>query len=140
MLPSYAGGKKLPDAAVAYVIEQDGRRLVYAPTFLELGARLVHELTRADAVFLDGTCWSDDEMMALGLGTRSAREMGHAPIGGPGGSLEQLRKIKAAHRYYTHVNNSNPILDPLSAPAQELAVAGFAIAGDGAEIHLNDRH
>lgn len=76
-------------------------------------------------------------MIELGLGTRTSRAMGHAPIFGPEGSLEALRNLRARHRYYTHVNNSNPILDPASAQARALADAGFAVASDGLEISFD---
>jgi pyrroloquinoline quinone biosynthesis protein B len=140
LLPSYAGGARCAGAAVAYRFEHDGARVVYAPIFLALDDSLHRELEGADAVFLDGTCWTNDEMIALGLGTRSAREMGHQPMSGRGGSLERVRDINATYRYYTHVNNSNPILDPVSAAAYELANAGFSVPDDGLEISLDGEH
>lgn len=136
LLPSYAGGTEAAGACVAYRFEHNALRAVYAPIFLDVDPSLEAEVERADTVFLDGTCWTDDEMIALGLGTRTSREMGHAPMIGPGGSLARLRGSRAQHRFYTHVNNTNPILDPASAAAAELARAGFAVCDDGAEIVL----
>jgi pyrroloquinoline quinone biosynthesis protein B len=140
LLPSYAGGARCSGAAVAYRFEQSGACIVYAPIFLALDASLHRELEGTDAVFLDGTCWTDDEMLALGLGRRSAREMGHQPMSGPGGSLERVLGLSTRYRYYTHVNNSNPILDPASAAAHELAHAGFSVPDDGLEIALDGEH
>jgi pyrroloquinoline quinone biosynthesis protein B len=140
LLPSYAGGARCAGAAVAYRFERGGACIVYAPIFLALDESLHRELGGADALFLDGTCWTDDEMISLGLGSRSAREMGHQPMSGPGGSLERTRDLSAAYRYYTHVNNSNPILDPASAAARELAQAGFSVPDDGLEITLDGEH
>ena len=37
--------------------------------------------------------------------------MGHQPVGGPGGTLEQLGGA-LARVVFTHLNNSNPMLDP----------------------------
>ncbi|SRR5579872_87869 len=135
-LPSYAGGAPADGAAVAFVLAQGNARVLYAPIFLELDAALEGELAQADAAFLDGTFWSDEEMVDLGLGSRTSREMGHAPLSGPGGSLERVAGTGAKRRYVTHVNNSNPILDPASAAAHELARAGFAVCDDGLEIEL----
>jgi pyrroloquinoline quinone biosynthesis protein B len=136
LLPSYAGGGALAGATVAYVFEQEGARLIYAPIFSDVSDQLKLEVERADAVLLDGTCWSDDEMLAHRLGTRTSRAMGHMPIDGPDGSLAAFRNLRARHRYYTHVNNSNPILDPASPQAKALARAGFNVASDGLEISL----
>jgi pyrroloquinoline quinone biosynthesis protein B len=135
--PAYAGGSAELGASVAYVFEHGGARLVYAPIFSRVDVDLKAELERADAVLLDGTCWSDDEMIALGLGTRSSRAMGHAPIDGADGSLAAVTSLRARHRYYTHVNNTNPILDPASAQAQTLARAGWSVASDGLEITID---
>src|SRR2546427_6814135 len=39
----------------------------------------------------DGTFWTDDELIRIQGAGRTARQMGHLPISGPGGSLERLR-------------------------------------------------
>ena len=61
-------------------------------------------------MLFDGTFWTDDELIALGIGERTAREMDHLPIAGAGGSLERLAALPCRHRIYTHINNTNPIL------------------------------
>ena len=137
LLPSYAGADPKEGAVVAYVFEHEKKKVVYAPIFLALNDNLKREMQLADAVLLDGTCWSDDEMIELGLGTRTSREMGHAPISGTDGSLQVVREVRTPHRYYTHINNSNPILDPASAQAQQLRQAGFGVASDGLELELD---
>ena len=65
-------------------------------------------LESASCIFLDGTFWTSDELIVLGLGERRAEDMAHWPIGGPTGSLERLKGIRAAHRYFIHINNTNP--------------------------------
>ena len=137
LLPSYTGAGTSEGAAVAYVFEHGNKKVVYAPIFLSVDDNLKREIELADAVLLDGTCWSDDEMIELGLGARTSRAMGHAPISGVGGSLEVARGLRARQRYYTHVNNSNPILDPASAQAQQLRQAGLTVASDGLELELD---
>jgi pyrroloquinoline quinone biosynthesis protein B len=140
LLPSFAGGGAAAGAATAYGFAGGGARAIYAPILAAVDDPLACELAAADAVFLDGTCWRDDEMIALGLGTRTAREMGHAPVTGDGGSLARVSGLGARHRYYTHVNNSNPVLDPSSDAARQLAQAGFAVPADGLEIVLDGDH
>lgn len=141
LAPSYASAGPAPGCTVAYVIEDDTEaRLVYAPIFLEFTAVLARETAWADAAFFDGTFWTDDELPQLGLGGRRAREMGHAPIFGPGGSLGAVRTLMAQRRFYTHVNNSNPILDPDSQAAQALKDSGIEIAEEGMELRLSGSH
>jgi|SRR5579864_628385 len=136
--PAFAGGAPAPGAATAYAIEDEsGARVTYAPVFLEVGPDLSRAVERADVALLDGSFWTDDELIRLGLGRRTAREMGHAPISGPGGSLAAFADRAGARRIYTHVNNSNPVLDPASPATVQVRSAGFAIAEDAAEFVLD---
>ena len=73
-------------------------------------------------------------MIALGVGTRTAREIDHLPIGGPSGSLELLAALPCRHRIYTHINNTNPILIESSPERAAVARAGMIAGFDG--LHL----
>ncbi len=85
-------------------------------------------------MLFDGTFWQDDELSALGISPSSAREMGHVPISGPGGSLAMMAALPARFRIYTHINNSNPILDEQSAPRAAVDAAGIVVGDDGMAI------
>lgn len=145
LLPSYAGASELPGAATAFMFEERvGRRLftrlLYAPVFLRASQALLAATDECEALFLDGSFWTDDELASLGLGTRSSREMGHAPMSGDDGWLRAMDgRAEAAdtRRYCTHVNNSNPVLDPRSPAARTLREASFSVAVDGMEIVLD---
>jgi pyrroloquinoline quinone biosynthesis protein B len=93
-------------------------------------------LRGADAVLLDGTFWSEDELVSRGLGKSFARDMAHVPLGGPGGSLERLAAIAPARRVYTHINNTNPILRSDSPERAAVERAGWQVARDGLEIEV----
>jgi pyrroloquinoline quinone biosynthesis protein B len=88
----------------------------------------------ADAVFFDGTFWSQDELIVQGLGTAHARDMAHAPVGGPDGSLARLADVRASRRVYTHINNTNPMLREGSPERMAVERAGWEIAFDGMEV------
>ena len=72
--------------------------------------------------------------MAVGVGSRTARELDHLPISGPGGSLEQLALLRCRHRVYTHINNTNPILLEHSPERAAVVGAGLTVGYDG--LHL----
>jgi pyrroloquinoline quinone biosynthesis protein B len=97
---------------------------------------LLETLARADLVLFDGTFWTDDELIALGIGTRTAREMDHLPISGPDGSLERLATLPSRHRVYTHINNTNPMLIEDSAERREVERRGLAVGLDGMRFTL----
>lgn len=138
LTPSFDGSRAIAGAAVAYAVrDAAGARLLYAPIFARIEGALERELREADAAFLDGSFWTDDELQTLGLGSRTAREMGHLPISGPDGSLEVVRRHSSPRRYYTHLNNTNPVLDPRSPAAQTVRDAGLKVAEDGMELVLD---
>jgi pyrroloquinoline quinone biosynthesis protein B len=85
---------------------------------------------------VDGTCWTDDELIRLGISAKHARDMGHLPQSGPAGMIEVLRPLKAARKILIHINNTNPILDEDSAERRTLAAAGIEVAHDGMEVEL----
>jgi pyrroloquinoline quinone biosynthesis protein B len=116
--------------------ECSGRALVCLPAVQELTAGVREELGGCACLLLDGTCWSDDEPVRLGVGSRTAREMGHLPIGGPGGSLEQLAQLDVERTVYVHLNNTNPVLVE-DAPERRLVEQhGMEVAVDGLELQL----
>lgn len=123
---------------VGLMIRQEDTRktCAFVPGCGGLDAALVERLSAADALLFDGTFWSDDELMALGVGSRTARELDHQPIGGPGGSLEQLSAMPRAHRVYTHINNTNPILIEGSAERTSVTRAGMVVGFDGLRLLL----
>jgi len=82
-----------------------------------------------DVLLFDGTFYREDELVRAGLGTARAADMAHVPI-------EQSLGIAAPRRIYTHINNSNPILDPESEERRSVIRAGWEIAFDGMEIEL----
>ncbi len=114
-----------------------GRTLVYAPGLVSMDEPMWRAMQGAACVLLDGTFWSDDEMISVGASAKRAREIGHLPQSGPGGMLEWLEKLPpGCRRILIHVNNTNPILDEGSPEHAELARRGVEVAWDGLEIEL----
>jgi pyrroloquinoline quinone biosynthesis protein B len=112
-----------------------GRRLVYAPGIQSLDPGTLAELEAAQVVFADGTFFRADELARLRPGAPDAHAMGHAPISGARGTLQQLAGLRA-RVFYTHLNNTNPAHDAGSEAAAEIRRAGVGIATDGMEIEV----
>ena len=83
------------EASVGYRISDchSGRSLVYVPGIKALDDSVMAYLWNCDAFFLDGTCWTDDEMISVGLAQKTSLSMGHIPMTGPDGSLEGLAAL-----------------------------------------------
>ena len=114
-----------------------GRTVFYAPGLGGMDAATWERIQRADCVLVDGTFWTDDEMIRLGLSKNSARDIGHLPQSGSGGLLHWLDRLPpATRRILIHVNNTNPILDEDSPERRELDRRRVEVAYDGMEIVL----
>src|SRR6185295_15545639 len=88
-------------------------------------------LEEADCVMVDGTFWTDDEMVRLGVSKKRARDIGHLPQSGPDGMIEVLKTLKASRKVLIHINNTNPILNDDSPERRELEALGIEVAYDG---------
>jgi pyrroloquinoline quinone biosynthesis protein B len=124
--------------SVAYRIRdtQTGGRLIYAPDVMALSGELAAWLNDCDLLLFDGTLWSETEMQDLQISRTTARDMGHLPISGDGGSLNGLREVTRPARVYVHINNTNPILLEHSPERAQVRAAGWTVGEDGMEFNL----
>jgi pyrroloquinoline quinone biosynthesis protein B len=91
----------------------------------------------ADCVMVDGTLWTEDEMITLGASQKTSRAMGHMPQSGADGMLAWLAKLPTnTRKILIHINNTNPILNEDGAERAELTRLGIEVAFDGMEINL----
>ena len=110
-------------------------RLAYVPGAAAVPAALRERLAGADVILFDATLFSDNEMIATGIGEKTGRRMGHMPLDGADGTLVALAGLPG-RRILTHINNTNPILIEGSLQRRQVEAAGFEIAEDGMEIVL----
>ncbi len=126
-------GTELPRSVVFQLKANRNRRLVVAPAVSAISGELDDAIKSADAVFFDGTFWSDDELGAIRQGALSALKMGHMPVER---SLLVISESNARRKIYIHINNTNPILTPGSRERRTLEAAGITIGYDGLEFEL----
>ena len=113
-----------------------GRLAVYLSSVASVDDGLLHAVEEADCLFFDGTFWSSDELIRLGLSTKRAEDMAHLPIGGPTGSLARLAGLTVDRKIHIHINNTNPILLEDSPERRAVEAAGWEVAADGLEVRL----
>ena len=134
--PGVAGDGKGRVVGYRVTDEGSGAAMVYLPGVQELTPEMASEASGCAALLVDGTCWTDDEMIALGLAAKTARDMGHHPVGGPGGSLDLLARLPVPRKVYVHLNNTNPLLLEDSEQRRETNKRGLEIAYDGLELEI----
>jgi pyrroloquinoline quinone biosynthesis protein B len=122
-------------ASVAYKMIDTRTRssMLYVPAIKEIDERFISIASDCSCLLFDGSFWSENEMELSGAGTRTASAMGHIPISGREGSLTRLGDL-SIRKIYTHINNTNPILDEGSAERREIEKAGWEVAEDGMDF------
>ncbi len=124
------------EATIGLEFGEGGKKFFYAPNLAGRGEEWKRHVKESDLALLDGTFWTDDELVRVRGSGKTAREMGHLPLSGANGLLEQLGAGKKTRRVLIHMNNTNPVLDEESAASRALREAGWEIACDGMEIDL----
>lgn len=141
LLPGYAGRRRETGAVVAYLFTErgSGAKVLVAPVFAALNERFLSVLAQADLALLDGSFFDDDELTATQVMSKTARGLGHVPIGGPDGTLARISAL-TNRRVFVHVNNTNPILDQRSAAYAAVTAAGCEVGFDGWRTELGQQY
>jgi pyrroloquinoline quinone biosynthesis protein B len=124
------------EAVVGLLVECGDKRLFFAPSLSGQNQEWKKLAESSDLVFLDGTFWSDDELIRATGSGKTARAIGHLPLSGPDGLLQQFSGAGRGRRVLIHINNTNPILDEESAEYRQVREMGWEIAHDGMEFAL----
>ncbi len=119
---------------VGFRISGERKSLLYIPDIQSWDAwnrSIVEESRKADISLLDGTFYSQDELPG-----RNISEIGHPLIQT---SLKTLRNVVQRGKtevFFTHLNHSNPALDPEGKARKEIREAGFGLASEGMEFFI----
>jgi len=138
--PPYSPHRNAPEPGdnIGLLVQDlaSGRKLFYAPGLGNIAPMTEAAMREADCLLVDGTFWTEDEMITLGFSSKPAAAMGHLPQHGPGGMIEALDGMPASRKILIHINNTNPILDEDSVQHATLREHGIEVAHDGMEILL----
>ncbi len=124
------------EALIGLELEQNGKRMFYAPGIPGSGDGWKRYAAESNLSLLDGTFWTNDELVRVMGSGKTAREMGHMPLSEKGGLLEQMGNVRGGRRILIHMNNTNPLLDEESEPNRAAREAGWEIAHDRMEFEL----
>jgi pyrroloquinoline quinone biosynthesis protein B len=119
---------------VGFLIEGPERSILYVPdtdSWQAWDPALTERLAGVDLALLDGSFYSTAELPG-----RSVDEIGHPLISDSMDLLEGLVASGEVEILFTHLNHSNPALDPESAEHEEVVRRGFAVLADGQRLAL----
>jgi pyrroloquinoline quinone biosynthesis protein B len=136
--PRYMSGSdvQLEASGLVFRDRAGGGVVTYVPGLARLDDGVLARFAASDLVLVDGTFWRDDELARLGISARTARDMGHVPLSGPGGTLAALAGLERPRKALVHINNTNPILLEDSPERKAVLAAAVEVAYDGLEVDL----
>ncbi|WP_042148615.1 MBL fold metallo-hydrolase [Paucisalibacillus sp. EB02] len=116
----------------AFWINGPNKRVLYIPDidqWEEWDLDIVEACKKADICLLDGTFHSPKDLSHI------KRDIGEIPHPLMTTTMEKLQHLTSQTTiYFTHLNHSNPTIDPDGQERKELLKRGFFIAEDGLEI------
>lgn len=124
------------EAVIGLFLDQESGRIAFFPGVQAISSQMLRDLDQCDAIFLDGTFWSNHELIRIQGQGKTAREMGHLPVGDSSGTLETLAKLTKPRKIFIHINNTNPVLDPESPEYAQVRASGWELAFDGMELSI----
>jgi pyrroloquinoline quinone biosynthesis protein B len=135
--PRFSRKEEVGHTVAAFITDSaSGRVCAFVPGCGGLGPKLLARLNEADLLLFDGTFWTNDELIRLGISDRPASAMGHVAISGPEGSLAVLSQLDCRQKIYTHINNTNPMLLEQSPERAEVEGAGMLVGMDGMRFEI----
>ncbi|HEY8022430.1 MAG TPA: MBL fold metallo-hydrolase [Thermoanaerobaculia bacterium] len=119
---------------MAFLVRGPHRSLLYVPDtdgWASWPRPLPEVLRGVDVAILDGTFFSPDE-----LPDRDLTKIRHPLITGTMDLLAPLVRAGRLRVLFTHLNHSNPALDPLGAARRAIEARGFGVLAEGDELSL----
>lgn len=121
---------------VVVLNKKTGKRLFYLPGLGVLEKHIIEEMSQADILLVDGTVWTNDEMIKNGFSSKLGTDMGHLPLRDKGGLIDLLDTLEKPRKILIHINNTNPILDEKNPEYKELISHGIEVSYDGMSIEI----
>ena len=134
--PALAAFGSVDEDTIGLKVSCGAKSFFYTPGCATLPPALAARLSGAELVFFDGTTYTDDEMIVLGLGEKTGKRMGHMSMDGEEGSIAAFAPLGVKRKIFIHINNSNPVWRPDAPERAAVRAAGWEIADDGMEIAL----
>jgi pyrroloquinoline quinone biosynthesis protein B len=122
------------EASLGFIVDSaSGSRLAFMPAVPDLNEAVLQQLDTCAVALMDGTFWSDDELIRVQGSGQTARQMGHVPVEE---TLVKLARVRRPRKIFLHINNTNPMLDEAGDQYRQVRAAGWEIAEDGWQFDL----
>lgn len=128
--------RKGDNIGIAVVNNDTGKKFVYLPCFGLKEEHVLKHMREADILLIDGTVWTNNEMIDNKFSKKTGIDMGHMPLSDEGGTIDILDTMDKPRKILIHINNTNPILDETSKEHNILKEHNIEISYDGMSLEL----
>jgi pyrroloquinoline quinone biosynthesis protein B len=132
--PERAAAFDPAEAVIGLFLEHRNRQVAFLPGAPAVQQEWFQRISGCEAVLFDGTFWSEEELIRTQGHGKLAREMGHSPMSGPGGTMQHFAGVHGPRKIFIHINNTNPVLDGEGPENSEMRAAGWELAYDGMDL------
>ena len=109
------------------------KSLFYAPGIEEINDDIKGILSQVDIVLIDGTCWTNNELIDIGVSKSNAVSMGHKP---QTDMIHVFKEFPKLRKILIHINNTNPICDKTTKEYAKLIKNNIEVSEDDMDIFL----
>jgi len=81
-------------AVIGLIAGAQNEKAAFLPSVKDVTDETLELLDSCDLLLMDGTFWTDDELIRIQGGGRTAHEMGHIPVSGAGEAVFQCSVAK----------------------------------------------
>jgi len=138
--PPYSNYRDTPrsgdNIGLIVINKKTNKKLFYLPGLGVLENHIFETMKDADVILIEGTLWTNDEMIKGNFSSKLGTDMGHMPLSGEGGLIEVLDSLEKPRKILIHINNTNPILDEENDEYKELISHGIEVSYDGMSIEI----
>ncbi len=110
--------------------------LFYIPGCAKIDEELLARVHGAAALLFDGTLFTNNEAVDLGVLDKTSMRMGHVPVTGEGSSLHAFDGAGIARKAFIHINTTNPMLERGSEAEKTVKAVGWDISQDGMSFNV----
>ncbi len=121
---------------IVIINKKTKKRLFYIPGLGVLEKHIIEEMSKADILLIEGTLWTNDEMIKGKFSSKLGTDMGHVPLNGENGLIKVLDTLSKPRKILIHINNTNPILDESTKEFKELSSHGIEVSYDGMSLEI----
>lgn len=112
------------------------KKIFYCPGLGKVTNKIKKIFNSVDQLLIDGTLWSNNELIEQNISKSTSKDMGHVAQSGDNGMINILKDYPNLKKTLIHINNTNPILNNCSTEYNFLVENDIQISNDNEDLFI----